>query len=175
MKKVVSIKEAMTAKVLTIGPNATVATAAKKMAENSVGSIVVVEGKKPIGILTERDLLMKVVSTDAKPSKVLVKKVMSSPLTTIGPDSDVVEAARIMARNRIRRLPVVDKGKLIGIVTTADIMAVSPEIMEASAVEETPREEIEESVCEQCGEVTTALYEFNGMWVCENCRDTMGG
>lgn len=175
MKKIVSVKEAMTSKVLTIGPNATVAAAAKRMAEHSVGSVVVVDGKKPVGILTERDLLMKVVSVDAKPSKVLVKKVMSSPVTTINPDADVAEAARIMARNKIRRLPVVEKGRLIGIITTADITAVSPEIIEASAAEAVPQEEIEESVCEQCGEVTTALYEFNGMWVCENCRDTMGG
>ena len=169
----IPVREAMTAKVLTIGPDANVATAAKLMAKNSVGSIVVVKSKKPIGILTERDLLMKVVSADLKPSKIPVKKVMSQPLVTITPDTDITDAARIMARNGIRRLPVVERGKLVGIITTMDIMKISPDILESGFQVESGREEMEESVCESCGEVTTHLYEVNGMWVCEDCRDTM--
>jgi len=101
---------------------------------------------------------------------------MSAPLVSIGPDADISEAARIMARSKIRRLPVVERGRLAGIITTSDITAISPGLVEVvSRPEVLPEEEIEESVCEACGEVTTSLYEVNGMWVCENCRDTMGG
>ncbi|MEW6222394.1 MAG: CBS domain-containing protein [Candidatus Hadarchaeota archaeon] len=175
MKKIVSVKEAMSAKVLVATTATTVAKAAKLMASRSVGSIVVLKGKTPVGILTERDVLEKVVSEDLRPSKVLVEKVMSSPIMTITPDTDVTEAAKIMSKNKIRRLPVVENGKLIGIITSADITAISPDILEAASRPNEPmKEEIEESVCESCGEVTNALYEVNGMWVCENCRDTSG-
>lgn len=176
MKRFVSIKDAMTRKVLTTTPNTTVAKAAKVMAERGVGSIVIVTGKKPVGILTERDLLMKVVSADLTPSKIRVDKVMSKPVTSISPDSDIIEAARLMTKNKIRRLPVVEHGNLVGIITTSDISAISPELAETVTRTEVPAgEEIEESVCEVCGEVTTSLHEVNGTWVCENCRDTMGG
>jgi CBS domain-containing protein len=175
MKKIVSVKDAMSAKVLIAGLNTTVAKAAKMMASRSVGSIVVIKGKTPVGILTERDVLEKVVSEDLKPSTVLVQKVMSSPIMTITPETDVAEAAKMMSKNKIRRLPVVDSGKLIGIITSADITAISPDILEAATLPSEPmKEEIEESVCESCGEVTNTLYEINGMWVCENYRDTAG-
>lgn len=176
MKRIVSVRDAMTGKVLTATPNTSVAKAAKAMAERGIGSIVIVKDKKPVGILTERDLLMKIVSADIKASTVRVGKIMSAPVTLIGPDADMIEAARLMARNKIRRLPVVERGRLIGIITTSDITAISPELAEVmSRPEEPGREEIEESVCEVCGEVTTSLHEVNGMWVCENCRDTTGG
>lgn len=176
MKRFVSIKDAMTRKVLTTTPNTTVAKAAKVMAERGVGSIVIVTGKKPVGILTERDLLMKVVSADLTPSKIRVDKIMSKPVTSISPDSDIIEAARLMAKNKIRRLPVVEHGNMVGIITTSDISAISPELAETVTRTEVPAgEEIEESVCEVCGEVTTSLHEVNGTWVCENCRDTTGG
>lgn len=128
-----------------------------------------------MGILTERDLLMKVVSLDLKPSTVKVDKIMSAPIMTIAPDADITEAAKIMSRNKIRRLPVVERGKLVGIVTASDITAVSPELTEVVTQPVEPAgEEIEESVCETCGEVTADLYEVDGTWVCGNCRDTMG-
>lgn len=168
----------MTDKVLTANPNTTVAKAAKLMVERGVGSIIIVKSRRPVGILTERDLLMKVVSLNLVPSKVKVGKIMSSPIITIGPDVDITEAARMMARYKIRRLPVVERGVLIGILTASDITAISPELISVVTSPEVPapaREEIEHSVCEVCGEITTALQEVNGMWVCEYCRDTMGG
>lgn len=177
MKRSVPVRDAMTQKALTAGPRTTVARAAKVMSERGVGSIIIVKGKKPVGILTERDLLMKVVATDMKPSKVLVGKVMSSPVLTITPEADITDAARTMVRNKIRRLPVVEGGRLIGIVTASDITAISPEL--TGVLPERPQllapEEIEESVCEVCGEVTASLHEVNGMWVCENCKDFLGG
>jgi len=177
MKRTISVRDAMTVKVLTAGPNTTVARAARIMAERGVGSIVIVKGKKPVGILTERDLLMKVLGSDLKPSRIKVGKIMSSPIITVNPATDITEAARIMAKNRIRRLPVVERGNLIGILSASDIAAMSPELIElvTHREEEGSKDEIEESVCEVCGEVTTNLYEVNGSWVCENCRDSMSG
>jgi len=177
MKRNVPVSEAMTEKVLTTAATTSVAQAAKLMAERGVGSIIVVKGKEPVGILTERDLLMKVVSVDAKPSTVRVSKVMSSPVITISPETDITDAARTMVRNKIRRLPVVERGRLTGIITASDITMISPELMEVlPSRAEVPRgEEVEESVCEVCGEVTASLHEVNGMWVCDNCRDFLSG
>jgi CBS domain-containing protein len=96
MKRVVSVMDAMEKKVLTASPTTTVAKAAKMMASRGVGSIIIVKGKKPVGILTERDLLMKVLSLDLVPSKVHVGKIMSTPVITISPNTDITEAARVM-------------------------------------------------------------------------------
>ncbi|KUO43192.1 MAG: hypothetical protein APU95_03535 [Hadesarchaea archaeon YNP_N21] len=173
MRRYIAVKDAMNPKVLMVGPKTTVARAAKLMSEAGVGSVVVAKSKKPVGILTERDILMKVVSHDLKPSKVRVSKVMSSPVLTIDPETDITDAARKMIKNKIRRLPVVDKDKIVGIITASDIVAMSPDLLEVlpQRPEWPAGEEIEKSVCEVCGEVTESLYEVNGMWVCENCRD----
>lgn len=174
MKHMVSVRDAMETNVLTAGRNTTVVKAAKAMAERGVGSIIIVDRKRPVGILTERDLLIKVVSADLKPSKVRVGKIMSTPIITTTPDADQMEAARLMAKSKVRRLPVVENGKIVGVVTAMDIAVISPEIAETVEHTEQPtRERIDQSVCEACGEVTTDLYEVNGSWVCENCRDSM--
>ncbi len=177
MKRSVPVKDAMTMNVLTVGPRTTVAKAAKLMSQNGVGSLIVVKKKKPVGILTERDLLMKVVSEDLKPSRIRVGKIMSSPVITTGPDQDVIEAARVLISRKIRRLPVVDRGKLVGILTASDITAVSPELIEVLPEhrELSSEEEFEESVCEVCGEIASGLHEMNGMLVCEKCRDFLSG
>ncbi len=174
MKRVVPVRDAMTTKVLTTNKNYKVSNTAKLMAQNGVGSIIIVEDKIPVGILTERDLLMKVVSEDLKPSQVRIAKVMSEPVITIGPDMDLVSAAKIMANNKIRRLPVVEKNALIGLVTSDDIIAISPALTELVSNPLQPTEDrIDRSVCESCGDDTPDLYEANGMWVCEHCREQM--
>ncbi len=173
MNRSVPVRDAMTVDVLTVGPRTSVAKAAKLMSENGVGSLIVVQKNEPVGILTERDLLMKVVSRDIKPSKIRVGKIMSEPIITTEPDADVVDAARIMIRNKIRRLPVVERGKLTGILTASDITAVSPELIEVLPEhrELSSKEEVEESVCEVCGEARKSLRELDGMWVCDECYD----
>lgn len=177
MNRSVPVRDAMARNVLTVGSRTTVAKAAKLMSQNGVGSLIVVKKKKPVGILTERDLLMKVVSEDLKPSRILVGKIMSSPVITTTPDQDVIEAARTLIRRKIRRLPVVDGGKLVGILTASDITAVSPKLIEVLPEhrELPPEEKFEESVCEVCGEIAPDLYDMNGTLVCEKCRDFLSG
>lgn len=165
----------MTEKVVTAPPNTNVAQAAKTMAKHGIGCVIIVKSKKPVGILTERDLLMKVVSHDLVPSKIRVDKIMSKPVSTITPDVDINEAARIMAQNKIRRLPVIQEGRLVGIITSSDFITIAPQLTEyVTHPEMPPPEAIEQSVCESCGELKTSLFEVNGMWVCEDCRDAMG-
>lgn len=179
----IRVREAMTASVIVIKPTTPVNEAAKIMSEKNIGSVVVSEGSKPIGIITERDICYGVVALNRLPSKVAVKEIMSTPLTTIDPNKTLTEASRTMAKNNIRRLPVIENDVLVGIITNKDILTISPgmiEILEEiSRMREGspyPQEPPEGGICEVCREYVASLYEVNGSFVCENCReDTLGG
>jgi len=179
----VKVREAMTRPVITIDANSTVHEAAKLMAENNIGSVVVVEGEKPIGIITERDVAYCVAATDLKPSLVKVRDIMSKNLRTISPDKTLTEASRIMAKYNIRRLPVIENGKLVGIITNKDILAIAPEQIEVlrelvamkQEGESMPKEVPEKGTCENCGDYGVTLYEVNGMFVCESCKEDLLG
>jgi CBS domain-containing protein len=117
MKKV---KDVMTVSVRTISPDANMDEAAKLMRRFRIGSLVVVKDEKPVGIITERDLAYKIVAEGKMNAK--VGDIMSKDLKTIDKDKTIVEAAKLMAAHVIRRLPVVEEGKLVGIITLEDIM-----------------------------------------------------
>lgn len=114
------VKDAMTQEVLTTTADKTIVDAAKMMKAGNRGSIVVVENERPIAIVTERDFLKKVVAEGLAPNKVIVRDVMSSPLITVGPGASLRDAAALMTSKKIRRLPVVQSNKLVGIITTTD-------------------------------------------------------
>ncbi|MEM3883262.1 MAG: CBS domain-containing protein [Candidatus Methanomethyliaceae archaeon] len=116
------VSEFMTKKVVTISPEASVLDASVLMAEKNIGSVVVVDGKIPVGIVTERDIIAGVVSKRLSPEKTLVKDVMSKPLVTCTPDCNIDEAASLMQAHKIKHLPVVRGEELIGIFTTYDLM-----------------------------------------------------
>ena len=113
------VKDVMTTTVITIESNKTVAEATALMAENDVSNLIVMDNNTPIGIVTERDFVRRVLAKD-KPSKTKISEIMSTPLKLIDPDASLKEAARIMVRKRIRRLPVIKDNKLVGIITTSD-------------------------------------------------------
>lgn len=174
MKQSIPAKSAMTANVVTVSSNETVVKAAEIMTKKGIGSLIITEGEKPVGIITERDLLEKIVSSDLKASEVQVSEIMSKPLTNIEPDTDLFDAIQIMVRNDIRRLPVVEDEKLIGILSADDVVEVSPKILEIIPEREgieTTEEVMEESVCEVCGEARKSLHQYNERWICDECRD----
>ena len=108
----VSIDDLMTEKLKTIESSNTAQEASKKMRDHNISSLVVVDNKnnnKPIGIVTERDLVRKVCVNDASSSKMLIKNIMSSPLVTIDSRSSVEVAADIMTQNKVRHLLVVEE------------------------------------------------------------------
>jgi len=113
------VKDVMTKTVITVEANKTVIEAAALMAENDVGNLIVMDDNTPIGIVTERDFVRRVLAKE-KPSKTKISEIMSTPLRVIDPDAPLKEAARRMVRKRIRRLPVIKDNKLVGIITTTD-------------------------------------------------------
>jgi CBS domain-containing protein len=183
METQMKVGEAMELNVVTIDKKAPVNTVAKTMAQNKIGSIIVIENGKPIGIVTERDIAYGVVAKDLKPSEVEVKVIMSSPLKYANPEMTLKQASRLMVKNNIRRLPVIRNGKLVGIITNKDILAISPEMLDIleelsrmNASGPSPRESLDRGTCEVCGDYMVSLTEVDGAYVCESCKgDMLGG
>jgi len=117
----ISVKDIMTKSVITVDAATTVADAAKMMEEAQVGSILVTEKNTPVGIVTDRDFAIKVVA-HAYPPTTPVRMIMSSPLYSISPDEPVRMIADFMYTRGIRKLPVIDNDKVIGIVTATDLI-----------------------------------------------------
>jgi CBS domain-containing protein len=114
-----TVKDFMTTNVITIDVQRTVLEAAKLMHQQDVGDLVVMEGVVAKGILTERDLVRRVIAMK-KPLDTKVSQVMSDPLITIDEESSLRDAARLMVKYKIRRLPVTKKKVLVGIIATSD-------------------------------------------------------
>jgi CBS domain-containing protein len=112
-----------TRSVATAGPDATVTDIARTMHDRSVGSVLIVRGNAPVGIVTDRDLVIRVVLRKGDPDRLKASDVMSSPLTTIAEDDDPLTAATRMRERQVRRLPVVRAdGSLVGIICLDDLI-----------------------------------------------------
>lgn len=98
--------------------------AVKVMDENNIGVLAIVEKDKPVGVLTERDILRRVVAKGLDISKVKVEEVMTNNPVTIDAESSILEATRLMSENNFRRLLVTKNGKLVGLVTAKDVIEV---------------------------------------------------
>lgn len=117
----VLVREVMSPSVISVEASSTVRDAARVMVERDVGSVIVTEEGRPVGILTERDIMRRVVVRGLDPSKTKVREVMSSPLITVEANDYIVDASRLMAEKNIRRLLVVEGGRPVGIVTQKDL------------------------------------------------------
>ncbi len=174
------VQEIMSSSPSTGRPDMTVKDAAFLMLHEGVGSLVILEQGEPIGILTERDILYKVVAESELPSRIKVEKIMSSPVITVSPDSSVAVAAKRMSDLHLRRLPVVKKGKLIGMLTEKDILRLSPSLIaltrEWAILGVNKRVEIKEpgsvsGYCEDCESYSINLQLENGILLCNDCRE----
>jgi signal-transduction protein with cAMP-binding, CBS, and nucleotidyltransferase domain len=117
------IKDYMTKELNTIEYNATVTDAAKVMAadNNAEGYVIILKNFKPIGIITERDIVNKVIAKDGDSSKTKISDIMSTPLITIDPNDDLLNASKVMRENNVRKLAVVKGDIIYGIITAKDI------------------------------------------------------
>ena len=124
------VEEIMSDEVHTISPEMTVKQAAEAMSNKKIGSLIVIDDTKLRGIITERDIMIKVVSAGKDAGKMKIKDVMTRDVIYIEPTSDVDEAAQKMVDNKIKKLPVVSDNRLIGIITAMDIVTAEPKITE---------------------------------------------
>jgi CBS domain-containing protein len=116
-----TVREAMTASPTTVEAHDTAVEAARLMAAQNVGSLPVVEGKELVGMVTDRDLVLNVLAKDVDPHKVTVASICSENPVVVGPEDSLDVALQHMAREQIRRLPVVEEQRLIGILAQADV------------------------------------------------------
>jgi CBS domain-containing protein len=177
------VKDVMSSPVVTLDEDATSNKVATLMNENNVGCIIITNKEaKPLGIITERDLVIRVLAKNLKPDTIKAKEIMTTPLVTIAPEATISEAARRMSKLDIRRLGVLYKGDLVGLVSSKDILGVMPELIEI--IQERTRiegaggpevaEEVEEAplsgYCDRCGVYSENLKDVNGQNLCEDCR-----
>jgi CBS domain-containing protein len=127
------VKQAMTKNVLVTNPTFSIRSAAKVMAEQRVGSLVVQENNKIVGIITELDIIWKVVANDKDPNTTTVGEIMSKKVITIRADQTIEEASALMVENKIKKLPVIEGDKLVGIITATDLISVQPKMIEELA------------------------------------------
>ncbi len=126
------VKDIMTKTVVFVNPTSTVADAARLMQQHNVGSIPVCDQNGVVGIITDRDIVVRNVAVGNNPQSTAVKDVMTSHVVTANPEMDIKDASELMSKQQVRRLPVVDNNTLVGIVALGDIAADTRFDMEAS-------------------------------------------
>ncbi|KYK22570.1 hypothetical protein AYK24_01895 [Thermoplasmatales archaeon SG8-52-4] len=181
MSKEVIVKEAMKTNIAIVKLDSTVLEAAKLMKKRKIGNVIVVEKKQPIGIITESDILKKVVAEGKDAKNILVKDVMSTPIIVIDPYVSLEEAMKTMGKCNVRRLPVCENHELIGIITQRDISMISPVLHEISRewYDITVRDEthyqkqIFSGKCEDCGILSANLKNIDGRLLCDDCVDAL--
>jgi len=123
------VEDVMVKEVITIDENATVREAAEIMNKFEIGCLIAIRKGKAMGIITERDLLKRVVAEARDANKTKVKDVMSSPLVVVEPSMDLEEAVKLMFQMKIKKLPVVDGKRLVGLVSLTDIARFQPQVI----------------------------------------------
>ena len=116
-----SVRDAMTENPRSIGASASVVEAARLMRDEHIGSLPITDDEQLVGMITDRDITTRVVAEAADPKSTTVGDVSSGDLISVEPDKDLDEAVQLMARHQVRRLPVVENGRLVGIVAQADV------------------------------------------------------
>jgi CBS domain-containing protein len=116
-----SVREAMTENPRSIDPSASVVEAARLMRDEHIGSLPITDGDALVGMITDRDITTRVVAQGVDLATTSVGDVFSEDLISVEPDKELEEALQLMARHQVRRLPVVENGRLVGIVAQADI------------------------------------------------------
>lgn len=181
-KSIVKVKDVMKSPVITVLDDETALKTAKLMLKNDIGSVVVVDfNNKPIGIITGKDLAVRVIAKRISPSRIKNRSIMSHPVVMVSPDIGLDEAAKRMKKFGVDRLLVMEKGKIVGIVTSAEILEITPTLLEvvAEKTRATPisvktREIPLTGYCEICGEWSDVLTEASGKYICEECKVEFG-
>lgn len=172
----IKVLDAMTRKPVSVSPNDTISQCVKIMAKQNVSSVVIHEKNTLKGIITERDLVKKIIGKNLNPTKTKVKDVMTTNMKTISPDLDIFEAIKIMNTKHVRRLPVINNNKLVGLLTMRDILKIEPELISLRVDTIDLREEkrkptrFSDGECSECGNFTLIEKVFNEN-LCEDCKD----
>jgi CBS domain-containing protein len=137
MASIILVRDVMSKEVRVVRPDTSVKEVVATMNKFNIGSIVVVQAERPVGIITERDILTRLVEPCLAPETLTARQIMTSPVLTISETASVEEAARLMTKKRIKKLPVINNDKILGIITYTDIVFKMPTML--SVLEELVR------------------------------------
>jgi len=129
MAGIVLVRDVMSKDVRVVRPDSSVKEVVATMNKFNIGSIIVVQSARPVGIITERDILRRIVEPCLAPEVLTARQIMSSPVLTISETASIDEAAELMAKRKIKKLPVMSRQKLVGIVTLTDIVTKVPTML----------------------------------------------
>jgi signal-transduction protein with cAMP-binding, CBS, and nucleotidyltransferase domain len=176
----IKVLDAMTTKPVSVKLDSTATEAAKNMRKFKVGSALVKDGDEIVGIVTELDFVEKLIAKGLNPNDTLVADICEKDLITISPDKDIYDAMIVLKEEDIRRLPVKENGKIIGMLTMKDILKIEPQLFEVTLETIQLREEStkpvpdysnkEEGMCESCGNFSYRLVYSGGIKICPDCR-----
>ncbi len=171
------VKDVMSSPVVSIDQDKRVKDAGLLMKKTRRGSLLVLSKGKPVGIVTEADLVRRVLATGVDPIKAKVKQVMSRPIVTVKSGDELLGAVRVMKRINAHRLPVMDEaGKLVGLLSLSDVAKTSPEMADLLEYKEKMREEepilkseTTAGICDSCENYSERLRHIEDQWLCEDC------
>ncbi len=183
MKGKLPVSEIMCTDIPLMEPFDTVEDAAAKMVEHATGCVIITEEGNPIGMVTERDIVRKVVSARKNPARVQLKEIMSSPIVWIPRNTDILEAARQMSKLKIRKLVVMHEGRLLGVVSVQDILGIAPHLIEvtrelanlSSEQDDMLTASIEQAsgYCESCKVYSDMLEYHDDLLICPDCKERL--
>lgn len=181
------VKDIMSVNVITMPPDASIFEVSKSMAEMDIGSIIIADKDRPVGIITESDIVRRVIAEQKDTKITAAAAIMSSPIIHVEPGTGLTDAMRVMAKSNIRRVAVLKNNSLAGIITSRDILRWSPELIDIlveslrlqreEAAQKRTEDEDDELIayggeCSNCGEYSTDLVLEDGEYLCESCRES---
>ena len=178
MKTGYKVHDCMTTKPISVSSESSLEQCAKVMAKNHVGALVVKDNHLSKGLITEQDIVRKVIAKGINPLTKNVRDFMETKLITIGSDDDIYDALIKMRDSNIRHLPVVDKGKMVGLLTLKDVLKIEPQLFELLVEKFELREETRkpinriisnEAICQGCGAYVEDVKKVKGSLLCERC------
>ena len=129
MASIILVRDIMSKDVKVVRPDTTVKEVVATMNKFNIGSIIVVQSDRPVGIITERDILRRLVEQSLAPEILTAKQVMTSPVLTINENATIEETAKFMVNKKVKKLPVMNNGRLVGIITFTDIVTKVPTLL----------------------------------------------
>jgi len=183
METGIKVGDLMTRNFIHVLPTTNLHECAKIMLKKRVGSLIISENNELRGILTEKDIIWAVIKKSKKDLReIFAKDLMKRKVVTVKPSADVVEVLQKVKKTKLRRFPVVENNKVIGMITTKDILRVDPGLYESISETMSIREETKklagipsrvrrsEGTCEECGNLGR-VFNDAGTWLCEKCYD----
>ena len=180
------VKDIMAVNVVTMPPDASIFQVSKSMAEMDIGSVIITDKERPVGIITESDIVRRVIAKEKDTKVTTASEIMSSPIIHVVPGTGLTEAMRVMAKSNIRRIAVLKNNSLAGIITSRDILRWSPELIDIlveslrlrnEEAQKRSEDEDDELIayggeCSSCGEYSTDLVLEDDEYRCESCRES---